>query len=122
MPHHKYLILFMHTLHSFTCKCSHYNAVVLCKARVSTAQGTFSYTHSSQFRSRICPSRPLHLQEAPFTAWRCHLQRFSCRITATISFGFSAACLSDRSVQLYWRVLPDILMFIELQMKSVILW
>lgn len=39
MPHHKYLISFMHTLRSFTSKCSHYNAVVLCKATVWELKG-----------------------------------------------------------------------------------
>lgn len=47
------------------------------------------------------PIWDLHLWEAPFTAWKCHVQRFSCRITATVSFGFSAACLSDHSMQLF---------------------
>lgn len=64
-------------------------------------QGTCNYKHSSLFLPGICTSSPLHLWEAPFTAWRCHVQRFSCRITATVSFGFSAACLSDHSMQLF---------------------
>lgn len=71
------------------------------QSRSVAAQETCSYLHSSQFLSGTCTSSPLHLWEAPFTVWRCHVQRFSCRITATVSFGFSAACLSDHSMQLF---------------------
>lgn len=66
MPHCKYLILFMHTLGSFTPKHSHCNAVVLCKARVWQLRGLAAtyilpspYLGSAQ--AAHCTSRKPHL-------------------------------------------------------------
>lgn len=69
MPHHKNL--FMHTLHSFTTKRSHYNAVVLCEAGAQQLEGLWAtyilpVQISDLHKQNIAPlGSPIYCMEMP---------------------------------------------------------